>query len=63
MATPQHSSWSDSPTDLWRKISYNYWLLALDAGYSYTSEPNSLDTQVQAMRKVTEYTAWIAANP
>jgi len=61
MPSPQTPAWNDSQTDLWRKISQNYYDLAVTEGYAEALEPNALDTQMQAMRKVVEYTAYLAS--
>lgn len=58
---PQEPFWNDSDTDLWRKISQNWYDIAVAAGYSEPLEPNALDAQTDAMRKVCEYTAYLAS--
>lgn len=63
MPTPFEPSWSDSWTDLWRKIDYNLFLVAQTRGYTDFLEPNALDNQIDAMRKSVLYTAFIANNP
>lgn len=59
----QTPDWSNSWTDLWRKLSQNYYTMAVAAGFNEPLEPNALDTQIMAMRKVCTYTAYIALNP
>lgn len=59
----QYPAWNDSWTSLWRKISQNYYIKAVAKGFSEPLEPNALDNQQSAMRKVCYYTAWLAANP
>ncbi len=57
---PQTPVWNDGWTSLWRKISQNYYQMAVTAGFNEPLEPNALDTQQQAMRKVCYYTAFLA---
>lgn len=60
---PADPYWNDSETSLWRKISQNYYDMAVAAGFAEPLEPNALDSQIQAIRKVVTYTAFVAANP
>jgi hypothetical protein len=57
----QTASWNDSYTSLWRKISQNYYAMAVARGYVGTLEPNALDSEISAMRKVCFYTAFIVS--
>lgn len=61
MSDIQTPAWNDSWTDLWRKISQNYFIMAQAAGFTENLEPNALDTQQQAMKKVCYYTAFLAS--
>ncbi len=58
----QEPSWRSSWTSLWRKISHNYYDIAVANGYAGTLEPNALDTDTSAMRKTCFYTAWLVDN-
>jgi len=53
---------TDSWTGIWRKISQNWYQIAVANGYAGTLEPNSLDNEISAMRKVCYYTAWVVDN-
>ncbi len=55
-------AWSDSATDLWRKLSRVFYGLAVGQGYAGI-EPNMLDSKISSMRKVCTYTAYLALNP
>jgi len=48
--------------ELWRMISRNWYEIAVANGYNGTLEPNSLDNEISAMRKVCYYTAWVVDN-
>ncbi len=61
--TLQTPGWNDSWSDLWRKLSQNYYDMAVVKGFSEPLEPNALDSQIMAMRKVCTYTAYLALNP
>jgi hypothetical protein len=56
----QEPAWNDSWTDLWRKQSQNWYQMAVSRGFTESLEPNALDNQKSAMRKVCIYTAFIA---
>jgi len=43
-------------------ISRNWYEIAVANGYNGTLEPNSLDNEISAMRKVCYYTAWVVDN-
>ena len=58
---PQTPNWADGWTSLWRKISQNYYYMAVQQGFNEPLEPNALDTQQQAMHKVCYYTAFLAS--
>lgn len=56
---PQEPSFTDSPTDLWRKIARNLYEIAVAAGYTGTLEPNGLDNVTSSQRKAVVYAAFI----
>ena len=56
-------SLSDSWTDLWRKISWDFYVMAQAKGYAESLTPSMLDNQTSAMRKACYYTAYLVANP
>lgn len=63
MATePQDWAWNDSATSLWRRLSYNWWLIAVGLGYSEPLRPRATDNKMDAMRKSVHFTYFIALN-
>lgn len=58
----QEPAWNDSWTSLWRKLAQDYYIIAVSLGFNEPLEPNGLDAQIDSMRKVCVYTAYIADN-
>ena len=60
--TPGIGFMPDSSTNLWRKISQNWYQIALALGYTGDITPNALDDEISAQRKSVWFTAYIANN-